>query len=112
LETLIVIEPQTMQSAIGLHGAGGYRTQRGLVEGSLMFIGIFFKAKGKSDLEIAASCYEFADTFTNKFKSVTCYNLRPQGFNEIDPPHACEKITGEAIAFAYDFIVSHCNECL
>ena len=36
----IPLAPQTIQSAAGLHGAGGYRAQCGLVEGALMFIGI------------------------------------------------------------------------
>lgn len=35
------LEPQTIRSAVGLHGAGGYRAQCGLVEGALMFIGIW-----------------------------------------------------------------------
>ena len=34
------LEEQTVNSTIGLHGAGGFRAQCGLVEGALMFIGI------------------------------------------------------------------------
>ena len=34
----VSIEPQTLWSAVGLHGAGGYRAQCGLVEGALIFI--------------------------------------------------------------------------
>lgn len=97
---------QTMQSAIGLHGAGGYRAQCGLVEGSLMFIGIYFSQKGKSDTEISDICYEFAEKFTKKFSSLRCCNLRANGFQENDPPHACEELTGNAIEFAYNFINS------
>nr|WP_296478837.1 hypothetical protein [uncultured Acetatifactor sp.] len=36
----IAIEQQTIWSAVGLHGAGGYRAQCGIVEGTLMFIGM------------------------------------------------------------------------
>ena len=36
----IAIEPQTIWSAIGLHGAGGYRAQCGIVEGALMFLSL------------------------------------------------------------------------
>ena len=36
----ITIEQQTIWSAVGLHGAGGYRAQCGIVEGTLMFIGM------------------------------------------------------------------------
>lgn len=100
----IDIEEQTFNAAIGLHGAGGYRAQCGLVEGSLMFIGIILSRKGKSDLEIAEICYHFAEEFTKQFQSLRCYDLRPNGFTEKDPPHVCEKLTGDAIIFAYQFI--------
>lgn len=33
-----MIEPQVIWSAAGLHGAGGYRAQCGLAEGTFMFI--------------------------------------------------------------------------
>ena len=33
------IERQAINGAIGLHGAGGFRVQCGLVEGALIFIG-------------------------------------------------------------------------
>ena len=35
------IERQAMNGAIGLHGAGGFRAQCGLVEGALIFMGIY-----------------------------------------------------------------------
>lgn len=96
--------PQTLDAAIGLHGAGGYRAQCGLVEGSLMFIGVACSEKGYSDAETAKLCYQFADEFMKQFNSLKCYDLRPAGFMESDPPHACENLTVEAIQFAYDFI--------
>ena len=95
---------QTLNAAIGLHGAGGFRAQCGLVEGTLMFIGIYFGQKGKSDIEIASLCYKFADEFTQKYGSLKCYDLRPNGFTENDPPHACEKLTSEAVKFSYEFV--------
>lgn len=98
------LEEQTLNAAIGLHGAGGYRAQCGLVEGALMFIGIFFSQKGKTDYDIAAFCYQYADEFSKKFNSLRCYDLRPNGFSENDPPHACEKLTVEAIEFSTEFI--------
>ncbi|RAZ94424.1 redox-active protein, partial [Klebsiella oxytoca] len=48
----VAIEPQIMWSAVGLHGAGGYRAQCGLVEGTLMFIGIYFHRLGKTESEM------------------------------------------------------------
>ncbi|MEA5093187.1 hypothetical protein SDC9_22242 [bioreactor metagenome] len=100
----IDIEKQTLNSAIGLHGAGGFRAQCGLVEGALMFIGIYFSDKGKTEADIASICYQYADEFTKRFGSLKCCDLRPDGFSENDPPHACEEITGVAIEFTKEFI--------
>ncbi len=100
----IPIEPQTMRAAIGLHGAGGFGAQCGLVEGALMFLGIHYGERGATDGEIAKICREFAYTFTQEFSSLTCKGLRPGGFTDQDPPHACERLTNEAIIFAGEFI--------
>ncbi len=100
----VSLEEQTLNAAIGLHGAGGYRAQCGLVEGALMFIGIYFKQKGKSDSEITGICYQFAEEFTDRYHSLKCFDLRPNGFSENDPPHACEKLTAETIEFSSKFI--------
>jgi len=102
----VALERQTLNSAIGLHGAGGFRAQCGLVEGALMFIGIFFSGRGKSESEIASLCRQFAEEFTKKFGSLRCFDLRPNGFTENDPPHACEELTCAAVEFADGFISS------
>lgn len=98
------IELQTMRAAVGLHGAGGFGAQCGLVEGALMFLGIYHSERGASDRAIAGICHEFAQAFTEKFSSLTCAGLRPGGFTDHDPPHACERLTNEAIMFASEFI--------
>lgn len=98
------ISRQSINAAIGLHGAGGYRAQCGLVEGGVMFIGIYLSDKGKSDGEVVSTCYQFAEKFTNKYGSLSCFELRPNGFTENDPPHACEELTADAIHFMYQFI--------
>ena len=100
----ITIEPQTIWSAVGLHGAGGYRAQCGLVEGSLMFIGIYLHGLGKSEDEIVSACYNFASAFEKTFESLRCRELRPSGFSESDPPHLCENLTCNGIEFAYQYI--------
>lgn len=97
--------PYVLDAAIGLHGAGGFGAQCGLVEGSLMFLGIYYSRLGKSDTDIAAICYNYAEAFADKFGSLSCSNLRPNGFTENDPPHMCEKLTCDAISFTYDFIM-------
>ncbi len=100
----IAIEPQTIRSAVGLHGAGGYRAQCGLVEGSLMFIGIYFHILGKTEGDIVSACYDFAFDFDKTFGSLRCLELRPTGFSDNDPPHMCENLTCSAIEFAYNYI--------
>jgi C_GCAxxG_C_C family probable redox protein len=81
------LNPQTIRAAIGLHGAGGYRAQCGLVEGTLMFIGCYFSDRGRTDAEIADLCYRFAEAFEKEFGSLRCYDLRPNGFTAEDKPH-------------------------
>ena len=98
------IEQQTFWSAVGLHGAGGYRAQCGLVEGSLMFIGIYLHMMGKTEDEIVSACYNVATAFEKNFGSLRCFELRPAGFSENDPPHMCENLTCNGIEFAYQFI--------
>jgi hypothetical protein len=100
----VVIERQTFHAAVGLHGAGGYRAQCGLVEGALMFLGIYLSKNEITESEIIRTCYRFADAFTQKFGSLKCRDLRPGGFTDNDPPHLCEKLTNSAIDFSYYFI--------
>ena len=100
----ITLEPQTIQSAVGLHGAGGYRAQCGLVEGTLMFIGIYLPLLGKTEDDVVAACYHFAEAFERAFGSLRCRELRPTGFTENDPPHLCEILTCQAIEFAYHYL--------
>ena len=88
-----VVEQQTICSAVGLHGAGGYRAQCGLVEGTLMFIGVYLHKMGKREDEIVSACYNFAFAFEKAFGSLRCFELRPTGFSENDPPHMCENLT-------------------
>lgn len=100
----IPLQSQTMHAAIGMHGAGGFRAQCGLVEGALMFLGIFFAQKGLTDEVISKLSYSYAEQFKEEFSSLECRVLRPTGFQKTDPPHACEGLTVKAIAFTRDFI--------
>lgn len=98
------IERQTMASALGMHGAGGYRAQCGLVEGSIMFIGIYLYKTGQAENKIVSACRGFAEKFEDVFGSLLCRDLRPNGFSRNDPPHLCESLTCRGIAFAYQHI--------
>ncbi len=106
----IEISDQITDAALGMNGAGKYGAQCGLVEGALMFIGILGRNLNISDDDIVSSCNEFAGQFENRFKSLLCNILRPEGFNPNNPPHLCEKITCEAIYFNIEFITGFSNK--
>ncbi len=96
----IQLHKQTIDATLAMHGAGKYGAQCGLVEGSIMFMGIFGRQKEIHDNLTIDTCGEFAKKFENKFGSLLCRVLRPQGFINDNPPHMCERITCEAIEFA------------
>ena len=100
----IEISQQVIDSAVGMHGAGKFGAQCGLVEGSLMLIGITGRDKKLSDEIIIQNCYRFAEAFQKEFGSLNCSSLRPEGFNPENPPHLCEGLTVEAIQFTLDFL--------
>ena len=100
--TGIGIEKQTLIAASGMHGAGGYGAQCGLVEGALMFIAVIADSVGYVD--IPGLCREFAAEYESEFGSLRCSDLRPGGFSADDPPHRCEELTSRSILFAYGFI--------
>jgi len=95
---------QVLDAALGMHGAGEYGAQCGLVEGVLMFLGIFGRARGLEDDAIVAACKDFAQQFEKRFGSLVCAVLRPQGFRPENPPHLCENLTCEALEFDIQFV--------
>lgn len=101
----IDLSRQVLDAATGMHGAGSYQAQCGLVEGSLMFIGIIGKHMGYSSQEIEVYCYNLAYEFEEHFGSLVCRELRPEGFNPDNPPHLCEEITKQAVLFTADYIM-------
>ena len=98
------LDLQVIESAVGMHGAGGFGAQCGLVEESLMFIGIWRKENELSTEKIVDLCYSFAKNFEQKFGSLSCSKLRPQGFNANSPPHLCEKLTNKAVKFTAEYL--------
>lgn len=100
----ITLEEQVILALIGMHGAGKYGAQCGLVEGSLMFIGIIGKERNLKNNNIVDLCYKYAEKFEEEFGSLQCSILRPEGFKKSNPPHLCEKITNEVIRFTINFI--------
>jgi len=105
----INIEDQVLESLVGMHGAGGFGAQCGLVEGSLMFLGIYGKSQGLKQDQIIKMCFDFAHSFEKEFLSLSCSELRPGGFRQEDPPHLCEGLTIRAIYSSYMFIDKNMN---
>jgi C_GCAxxG_C_C family probable redox protein len=106
----VELHEQVLDAALGMHGAGGYRAQCGLVEGALMFIGVIGKARGLSNEAVEQACYAFAQQFENRFGSLLCRELRPQGFHPDNPPHLCEGLTRDAIEFDIVYITDLIKE--
>lgn len=98
------LSAQLLNAAIGMHGAGGYRAQCGLVEGVLMFIGIYGRENDLSREEIVVLCCDFAGEFEDEFGSLTCKELRPEGFSNDNPPHLCEDLSKDAVQFSLRYI--------
>lgn len=100
----IELDRQVRHAALGMHGAGEYGAQCGLVEGTLMFLGIIGREKGLADEAVVEACRAFAGAFEQRFGSLNCRVLRPQGFKEENPPHLCEPLTCEATEFSLAFV--------
>jgi len=98
------LSSQVTDAAVGMNGAGRYQAQCGLVEGVLMFIGVFGRNRNISDDHIVKLCNKFAERFELEFSSLSCKKLRPNGFNPEDPPHMCEELTRETVSFSIKFI--------
>ena len=101
----VMLNSQVIDAALGMHGAGGYGAQCGLVEGGLLFIGIIGREKGIPDDAITQACQDFARVFEARFGSLLCRELRPQGFPpELTGEHICENLTVDAILFSITFV--------
>ncbi len=101
----IDLQHQVLDAAAGMHGAGKYRAQCGLVEGGLMFIGIIGNMKGVTKPLIEKNCYNFALKYEKEFGSLVCRELRPEGFKENNPPHLCAELTEKAVKFTKNYLL-------
>lgn len=98
-----MVASDVMHAADGLN-AGRLRSQCGLVEGVLLYIGIYGRQKGLDKETVQSLCFSFASCYKKNFKSVICSELRPEGFFSGQPPHLCEKLTCRSIEFAIRYI--------
>jgi len=100
----VPLNEQVIDAALGMHGAGCYGAQCGLVEGAVMFLGIIGRMNNIDDEDSEKICRNFARQFDNTFDSLLCRELRPGDFNDDDPPHLCEPHSNQAILFSIDFV--------
>lgn len=99
------LDSQVVNAATGLHGAGKYGAQCGLLEGGLMFIGIYGKHHDLKKTEIVNLCYDWAKTFEDGMGSLVCKGLRPYPFTSEDATkHLCEPISVKALNIAVRFM--------
>ncbi len=97
------LHPQIIEAAFGLN-AGRCGLQCGLVEGTLLFIGVYASQNNRTKEEITNLCHKFCSEFQITFGSLLCNELRTQGFSPNNPPHLCENLTKKAVTFSADFI--------
>ena len=64
-----------------------------------MYLGLYGHAHGLPDEEVVAACCTYARAFEERFGSLQCRELRPEGFHPDGPPHLCEGLTCQAILF-------------
>ena len=95
---------ELVKAAVGMHGAGRFGAQCGLIEGTLMFIGYHFLCLKIEESEAVAACHDIAVEITDRFGSLDCRDLRKGGFNPDDPPHLCEGLSVDVITFSYSWI--------
>lgn len=98
------LQEQIFDAAIGMHGAGRFGAQCGLVEGALMFLGIYGRSRDVSEADIVEACFTFAEKFQTRFDSLNCNELRPEGFAPDNPPHMCTPLTADVIIFSLGYI--------
>lgn len=106
----ISLSQQVLDAALAMHGAGKFGAQCGLVEGSLMFMGIWGRQKGYLDQKIIDNCRIFAQSFQEGFGSLLCKELRVEGFKPENPPHLCEGLTKKAVGFTAQYIIKNFKE--
>jgi putative redox-active protein with C_GCAxxG_C_C motif len=98
------LSQQVLDAGVGMNGGGRFRAQCGLVEGALMFLGILGKIKGLCNDEIVKICYSYSEGFENEFGSLSCRDLRSEGFNPENPPHLCKELAFKAVQYGVEFI--------
>ncbi len=101
----VPLNEQVLKAAFGMNGAGRYGAQCGLVEGMLMFLGIWSSLQGMSYGQTQELCCSFVKKFEETFGSLLCSRLRPEAeASARDPDHACEELKVKAILMDLAFL--------
>ncbi len=98
------VPPAVYDAATGMHGAGQYGAQCGLVEGALMFLGVVGRQRGFDEDDIVNACHDYAAYFDKRLGSLICAVLRPEGFSDDNPPHLCRDRACVALLMDIEFI--------
>ncbi len=100
------LNSQLIDSAAGLNGLGQFGSQCGLATAGVMFIGIVAESQNRTKEDINTLCRGLAEAFFKDFDAIDCHVLRPNGFNEDDPPHLCLPLTVNALELTINYIES------
>ncbi|MBN1333100.1 MAG: C_GCAxxG_C_C family protein [Synergistales bacterium] len=102
----IPLNRQVIEAAHGMNGAGRYGAQCGLIEGMLMFLGIWGKARNLNYQETQELCKEYAGIFEDTFGSLLCSCLKPEAKSSAkDPDHPCEELKIKALLMDMEFLL-------
>ena len=59
--------------------------------------------------EIVTICYDYATGFTGEFGSLSCRELRPEGFKPENPPNICKDLAHHSMEYGIQFIKNWIN---
>lgn len=101
----IPLNLQVIDAAQGMNGAGKLGAQCGLVEGTLMFIGVWGRKRNFSYDKVQSLCKNYALLFEQRFNSLLCRQLKDRArIVALDPDHPCEELKISAISMAIDYL--------
>lgn len=100
----IEISRQVLHGTIGLHSTTEYGGQCGLLEGLLIFVGIYGREKNYSNNEIVRHCAKLTRKFDNLFRTLSCHDLKGASKKIFESPHSCENITIDIVLLTKKYI--------
>lgn len=99
----IKVEKQVMACLIGMEGGSNFKNDCGLLDGSLMFIGIMLSQQGLPEPLTKGICRQFTGSFEIEFGESSV-------INSCSNEGTCLSLTPENIFFVYKFIKNIAGE--